>query len=221
MNETNPADTTRLNSLGNGEFLSKWMAAWREADEEFGVSPNLSPVRTSIAFLAFLRLTSRFGVFSFGPLTIHVATVEDAVARLVASTAGTEDGDGVKEMLDLVQREQQKSGRRHMDELNVLLAFMRLEWGIPQRVFGELGVSPEQVERYALTGETPGSGLPPEPMYTPEEAAAYLKVHVETVRDWIRSGRLRAGRLAGQRALRIRARDLQSVWEPLDVEQPE
>ncbi|MBE0608762.1 MAG: helix-turn-helix domain-containing protein [Dehalococcoidia bacterium] len=56
----------------------------------------------------------------------------------------------------------------------------------------------------------------PERLYSPEEAADYLGIHVQTVRGWIRSGRLRASRLAGQRALRIRASDLQSVLEPVD-----
>ena len=51
----------------------------------------------------------------------------------------------------------------------------------------------------------------------PQEAAAYLNVHVQTVRAWIRSGRLRARRLAGQRALRITASDLRSVLEPLEL----
>jgi excisionase family DNA binding protein len=54
-----------------------------------------------------------------------------------------------------------------------------------------------------------------EKLYSPEEAAEYLNIHVQTVRAWIRSGRLRARRLAGQRALRITASDLQSVLEPV------
>jgi excisionase family DNA binding protein len=54
-----------------------------------------------------------------------------------------------------------------------------------------------------------------ERLYSPEEAAEYLGVHVQTVRGWIRSGRLKASRLAGQRALRIRASDLGSILEPV------
>jgi excisionase family DNA binding protein len=91
---------------------------------------------------------------------------------------------------------------------------MRCDMGLPARVFGELGVTPEQVEQYAKNLAAPSPQL--EELYSPEEAAAYLNVHVQTVRAWIRSGRLRARRLAGQRALRITASDLQSVLEPLD-----
>jgi excisionase family DNA binding protein len=58
-----------------------------------------------------------------------------------------------------------------------------------------------------------------EKLYSPEEAAEYLNIHVQTVRAWIRSGRLRARRLAGQRALRITASDLQSVLEPISSDE--
>ena len=57
---------------------------------------------------------------------------------------------------------------------------------------------------------------PREKLYSPEEAADYLGVHVQTVRSWIRAGRLKAIRLTGQRALRIRASELDSVLEPVD-----
>jgi excisionase family DNA binding protein len=92
---------------------------------------------------------------------------------------------------------------------------MRWKDGIPGRVFGELGVTPEQVEGFVRDRAIQGPAVP-EKLYTPEEAADYLGVHIQTVRAWIRAGRLRASRLAGQRALRIRASDLNSVLEPVD-----
>jgi excisionase family DNA binding protein len=50
---------------------------------------------------------------------------------------------------------------------------------------------------------------------SPEEAAAALGVHVQTVRSYVRSGKLPALRVAGERAIRIRRTDLESVLEPL------
>jgi excisionase family DNA binding protein len=41
-------------------------------------------------------------------------------------------------------------------------------------------------------------------------------VHVRTVRAWIHSGRLPARRVAGLRALRVRAEDVASLLRPLD-----
>lgn len=50
---------------------------------------------------------------------------------------------------------------------------------------------------------------------TPEEAAEALSIHVQTLRAYVRSGKLPALRLAGERAIRIRRSDLETVMEPL------
>jgi excisionase family DNA binding protein len=50
---------------------------------------------------------------------------------------------------------------------------------------------------------------------TPEEAAEALSIHVQTLRAYVRSGKLPALRLAGERAIRIRRKDLETVLEPL------
>ena len=50
---------------------------------------------------------------------------------------------------------------------------------------------------------------------TPEEAAEVLGIHVQTLRAYVRSGKLPALRLAGERAIRIRRSDLEAVLEPL------
>jgi excisionase family DNA binding protein len=52
---------------------------------------------------------------------------------------------------------------------------------------------------------------------TPEEAAVELGVHVQTMRAYIRSGRMPAFRLAGERAIRILRADLGRVLEPVVV----
>jgi len=50
---------------------------------------------------------------------------------------------------------------------------------------------------------------------TPEQAAEELGVHVQTMRAYIRSGRMPAFRLAGERAIRILRADLEKVLEPV------
>lgn len=60
---------------------------------------------------------------------------------------------------------------------------------------------------------------PPDREYlSPEDAAQTLGVHVQTLRAYIRSGKLPALRLAGERAIRIRREDLAKVLEPLQAE---
>ena len=118
-------------------------------------------------------------------------------------------------------REVAASGRRRVDDLHWLMAFMRTEEGLPGKVFGELGIRPEDVDRI-IRGENQPAGAPEkgedsglERLYSPEEIAEYLGVHVQTVRAWVRSGRLPARRILGQRALRIRKSDLDAVLMPV------
>jgi excisionase family DNA binding protein len=176
-------------------------------------------VNVDIAFLAYLLKASRFGFFTFGPVTLDVRLVEEIVERTVQRGDGriqTYSDDYVR-FSRVLADEVRRSGRKRIDELHLLLAFMRTGEGLPARVFGELGVTPSQVESYVRASSGRPQPSEPERLYSPEDAAEYLGVHVQTVRGWIRSGRLRASRLAGQRALRIRASDLESVLEPLDL----
>ncbi len=67
--------------------------------------------------------------------------------------------------------------------------------------------------RPAETG--PPAAAVPRDFLTPEEAADALSIHVQTLRAYVRSGKLPALRLAGERAIRIRREDLQTVLAPL------
>jgi excisionase family DNA binding protein len=55
--------------------------------------------------------------------------------------------------------------------------------------------------------------------FSPDEAAEYLGVHVQTIRGYIRTGKLPALRLAGERALRIKRKDLLALLEPYNPEE--
>ncbi len=168
-----------------------------------------------VLFLAFLQCVGRFGYFTLGPITIDVRFIEDLVQR--TAQPDPTHGQFVR-LSQLLMQELRRSGRRSVDELHYLLAFMRCGEGLPARVFGELGVTPEQIEAYLReTGGAPVAATAPalEQLLTPEEVADHLKVHVQTVRAWIRSGRLPARRVAGLRALRVRAADVEALLEPL------
>jgi excisionase family DNA binding protein len=170
-----------------------------------------------VFFLAFLRRVERFGYFTLGPITIDVRLIEDIVERTTVPSASDPPpvGDDLTRFSRVLMEEVQRSGRRRIDDLHILLALMRFPEGLPARVFGELGVSPEEIEEHVRSGGAQPGGTG-ERLYSPEEAAEYLGVHVQTVRSWIRAGRLKASRLAGQRSLRIRAGDLATILEPVD-----
>lgn len=195
---------------GESPFIDQLSELTFEVTNELGIGPNGS---IDVFFLGFLRMMSRFGVFSFGPITIFVPTIEDVVRRTATEAATPES---LVRFSGLLREEQQRIGGGPINELHALLAFMKLNEGIPGRVFGELGVRPEQVEQYARSAGAAAAAAEPEKLYSPEEAADYLGIHVQTVRAWVRSGRLKASRLAGQRALRIKASDLLTVLEPVD-----
>lgn len=172
-------------------------------------------VTVDLWFCAFLRRFARFGYFTYGPVTIDVRLVSELVERTAVrrtTTGHRRFGEDWVRFSLLLADEARRGGQRTVDELHLLLAFMRWPEGMPARVFGELGVTREQVESFS---HTPPGAVGDDRLFSPEEAAAYLGVHVQTVRAWIRSGRLHASRLAGQRALRIAATDLRSVLEPV------
>lgn len=56
---------------------------------------------------------------------------------------------------------------------------------------------------------------------SPEQAAELLGVHHQTIRGYIRSGKLPALRIAGERAVRIRRDNLDRLLEPLPVSESE
>jgi excisionase family DNA binding protein len=195
------------------QFLAEFGLDCAEAAQAIGADH----ITVDLQFLVFLERYARFGYFHFGPISIDVRLIREIVEREAQRrgiSRATMD-EGTVRFSRLLIAEAGRRGSRRIDELHYLLTFMRWKEGLPGRVFGELGVTPEQVEEYARLGRDPGPALP-EKLYSPEEAAEYLGVHVQTVRAWIRSGRVKASRLAGQRALRIRASDLESVLEPVD-----
>jgi excisionase family DNA binding protein len=201
---------------GDNRFLGELQREAAAESDRLGVKFTLD-----IWFYVFLRRFSRFGFFNYGPITIDVRLLGDIVERTSEPLPPGErryEEDFVRFSLVVVE-ELKRSGQTRIDELHILLAFMRFDEGLPGRVFGELGVTYEQVEQFARSGGRPqASRQTGEKLYSPEEAADYLGVHVQTVRTWIRTGRLKASRLAGQRALRISASDLQSVLEPIDAD---
>jgi excisionase family DNA binding protein len=198
------------------------MAEMRRLESELCeklVCPAITP---DIEFVAYLQALSQFGFFRLGPITIDANVVEDILMRTHPRGQGDPEhptgGDAYVRLSKAGWKTIQESGRARVDELHLLLTFMRWGEGLPLRVFGELGVSPEDVERYV--SELGSAASPPrssgEKLYSTEQAADYLGVHVQTVRAWIRSGKLPASRLAGQKSIRIRESDLQSVLEPID-----
>lgn len=214
--ETHDSDVTSEEPRAPEPFLdgmSRRLAALR-------VEYDWPDADVSTMFLAFLIERGRFGRFEYGPISIEVRVVEERFARTRVRTRPDAQWTGYApsgaRFLERVAAEVKRSGRRRVDELHWLLAFMRSPDGLPAEVFSELGITPEQVETFAQSGVLPSVQDRPVKLYSPEEVAEYLSVHVQTVRAWIRSGKLPAVRLAGRRDLRVRESDLGAVLQPVD-----
>lgn len=182
-------------------------------------NPQIRGVGLDVLFVAFLQETSRFGVFSYGPITIDVGLVEDLYLRLVPGSPEATNARVLDSARDFYQRVAAElgaaEGGRRPNELHYLLAFMRSPEGLPRKVFSELAIHPQAVLEFARR-EAQGLTGRSDIFLTPEDVARRLHVNVQTVRAWIRSGELPASRLAGRRVLRIRESDIEALLEPVD-----
>lgn len=99
--------------------------------------------------------------------------------------------------------------------------FTPLEWRAAL-ARGELGTGAEGDQRPrqpAESGTGTGSGTPE--LLSVDQAASFLGVHAQTVRNYIRGGKLPAYRLAGERFIRVLRRDLLGLLEPVEAEEAE
>lgn len=51
------------------------------------------------------------------------------------------------------------------------------------------------------------------PIYTVKQAAEQLSVDEETIKEWVRTGRLRGSKLSGSKTLRISADDIMAFYD--------
>jgi excisionase family DNA binding protein len=199
-------------------------AAKRRGDIEVGPDDIL---------LGCLRVISRFGVATLGPWSLDLES-------LGVDWVSQPDGPRPKvaysqEAVDLFDRAAQiaKSvGESGMNVSHLLAAFANEEVGLMgelKRVHGITSVSwrgavaeldLERTNGFKPQGVTIEKTKSREYL-TPEEAAQTLSIHVQTMRAYIRTGRLPAFRVAGERAIRILRADLRKVLEPLEVEKKE
>lgn len=189
-----------------------------------------SEVTPDHLLLGCLRAISRFGIASLGSwdldleaLGIDWVRVPDAASPKVAYSEAT------VELFNRATRIAKSSGEAAVEVSHLLAAFAGEEAGLMaelKRTYGITGASWRgavallDIDRHAETRpESAGKQRDREREYlTPEEAAEVLGIHVQTMRGYIRSERIPAFRVAGERAIRILRSDLKKVLEPLGNE---
>jgi excisionase family DNA binding protein len=175
--------------------------------------------------LACLRAISRFGIATLGEWNIDLEAL--GVDWIRQPEGPRPKVSYSQDAVNLFDRAAQIAngpvGLSHLlaafasDECGVM-AELRLTYGITSASWRAAVARLEH-------NEPPRSAEPekkPERDYlTPEEAAQALGVHVQTMRAYIRSERLPAYRIAGERAIRILRSDLSKVLEPLGSDKKE
>jgi excisionase family DNA binding protein len=190
-------------------------------------SRGLAEVGADELLLGCLQAVGRFGVVALG------AVVLDLEELGVAWLQSREKGAGkvgysvaVVGLFDLAARIAKADGAGAVRIEHLLVAFAGMETGLMGEMKRRYGLSSAtwraaMGQFAAAAGQTPevmggiGSAGVARDFLTPEEAAEALGIHVQTLRGYVRSGKLPAMRLAGERAIRIRRSDLETVLEPL------
>lgn len=192
--------------------------------------------------LGCLIAVSRFGIISAGPATIDLEALGIDWLRQ-PETAGNNGNSARKvsyswpvvELLDRAALIAKADGATAVEIPHVLAAFAGQDIGVMgdlKRLNGFTSASwraaiaslaaesrwtasprvndgPQAATPAAQGGPTPREYL------SPEDAALELGVHVQTIRAYVRSGKLPALRLAGERAIRIKRQDLHKLLEPV------
>jgi excisionase family DNA binding protein len=172
--------------------------------------------------LGCLRVISQFGIARIGDLSVDLEELGvDWLSPIDVTTAEVAYSKEALAVLDQAARIGQASDSAAVPIADLLAAFSIRPCGVMAELKERQQITAVRwrtaVAQFASAPTTmAGSTAPANSSYlTPEQAADVLHVHVQTIRDYIRSGKLRAFRLAGERALRIRRADLESLLEPL------
>ena len=185
---------------------------------------NLDEITPDELLLGCLQAVSQFGVVQLGPWVLDLEELGiDWLQHPERSGTKVAYSQAVVAVFDLAARIAKADGPIRIDHL--LAAFAGEDSGLMGDLKRSHGItsaswraavaqfSPRRTVRESEDG---GSGAGAVRDYlTPEEAADALGIHVQTLRGYVRSGKLPALRLAGERAIRIRRADLETVLEPL------
>jgi excisionase family DNA binding protein len=188
---------------------------------------GLTEIGSDELLLGCLQALSRFGIAQFGPWTFDLEVLGIDWLKPPARTGESAKiaySDETVIIFDRAAHIARLDGYFDIRMEHLLVAFTNEETGLMRDLRRTYSVDSAgwRAAAAALPG-TPAAPDPPVPAalpaareyLTPEEAAEALGIHVQTLRAYVRSGKLPALRVAGERSLRIRRCDLEKVLEPL------
>jgi excisionase family DNA binding protein len=201
-----------------------------------------SKVNKDDLLVGILQVVSRFDIVQIGPLKIDLEDFEGILRdgfknevgnignqkvaysssannlfEKAAYIARKDDSPKVELVHLLVAFADENSGL--MAQLKKKYGFSGKEWRVA--LCGWQSFAPEKEVKYSkiAVGNKSMMDFQEKQFFSPDEAAEFLGVHVQTIRGYIRTGKLPALRLAGERALRIKREDLLALLEPYNPEE--
>lgn len=106
-----------------------------------------------------------------------------------------------------------------MAQLKEKYGFSGREWRVALSDWQSFSSEKTVMDSKMATGAKSMIDVSEKQFFSPDEAAEFLGVHVQTIRGYIRMRKLPALRLAGERALRIKREDLIALLEPFKPEE--
>lgn len=190
-------------------------------------SRGSNEVSTDDLLAGLLQSIARFGIVLIGPLAIDLEVMgEDPLAEAEAVGKKVVYSAAAATLFDRAAAVAKRDRSSKLGPVHMLAAFSGEESGLMGRLksmhgFDSAGwrtaLARWQQETSARRdkGDARQTGSVKE-LLSPDDAAEFLGVHTQTVRGYIRSGKLAAHRLAGERAVRIRRQDLLDLLEPYE-----
>lgn len=180
-----------------------------------------------------LRAGARFGIFTLGSWNIDLEELGEApLEETDASGPKVAYTPAAAAVFDRAATIARQDRSPNVEIVHMLVAFAEQRDGLMGRLKHTYGLNAADwraalarwhpVNRKGIgsdnAGIRPVAEASVQELLSPDEAAEFLGVHTQTVRGYMRSGKLPAHRLAGERALRIRRQDLLALLEPYEPE---
>ena len=188
--------------------------------------------------VGLFQVIARFDIVQIGPLTIDFEELGEPLKDDTGKTnkqkvAYSSDTVAVFDRAAHIAR---KDNSSKVELVHLLVAFAYEDSGLMAQLKEKYGLSsmewrsalskwqPVSLEKKEAGSEIDAGRKSPmefneKQFFSPDEAAEFLDVHTQTIRGYIRTGKLPALRLAGERALRIRREDLLALLEPYEQEE--
>ena len=192
--------------------------------------------------IGILQTISRFNIVKIGSITIDLADFGNASVYADTETSPKTDqikvaySSSANAILDKAAYIARIDQSKHIEIVHILVAYANQENGLMAKLKKRYNFTDRQW-RVALSAWQPALEAPlgkdskateshktardldGKQFFSPDEAAEYLGLHVQTIRGYIRTGKLPALRLAGERALRIEKSALLNLLEPFNPEE--